>query len=78
MSASKELHSVRYKENISFSYDPFIETKHCLKMHVVPGNFIVVRTNHAIDRQVLSESRLRSFSITVEEYHHQVEQKLQN
>ena len=27
--------------NISLSYDPFIETKHCLKMHVVPGNFIV-------------------------------------
>ena len=34
--------------------------------------------NHAINRQVLSESRLRSFSITVEEYQHQVEQKLQN
>ena len=74
MSACKELHSVSHTENISLSYDPFIETKHCLKMHVVPGN----RTNHAIDRQVLSKSRLRSFSITVEEYRHQVEQKLQN
>ena len=34
--------------------------------------------NHAIDRQVLRESRLSSFSITVEEYRHQVEQKLQD
>ena len=41
MSACKELHSVSHKENISMSYDPFIETKNCLKMHVVPGNFIV-------------------------------------
>ena len=41
MSACKELHSVSHTENISLSYDPFIETKHCLKMHVVPGNFIV-------------------------------------
>ena len=41
MSACKELHSVRHTENMSLSYDPFIETKHCLKMHVVPGNFIV-------------------------------------
>ena len=80
MSACKELHSVSHTENISLSYDPFIETKNCLKMHVVPGNFIVasIRTNRAIDHQVLRESRLRSFSITVEEYRHQVEQKLQN
>ena len=41
MSACKELPSVSHTENISLSYDPFIETKHCLKMHVVPGNFIV-------------------------------------
>ena len=41
MSACKELKSVSHTENISLSYDPFIETKHCLKMHVVPGNFIV-------------------------------------
>ena len=41
MSACKELYSVSHTENISLSYDPFIETKHCLKMHVVPGNFIV-------------------------------------
>ena len=41
MSACKELHSVSHTENIFLSYDPFIETKHCLKMHVVPGNFIV-------------------------------------
>ena len=39
ISACKELHSVSDIENISLSYDPFIETKHCLKMHVVPGNF---------------------------------------
>ena len=32
---------VSHTENISLSYDPFIETKRCLKMHVVPGNFIV-------------------------------------
>ena len=41
MSACKELHSVRHTENMSLSYDPFIEAKHCLKMHGVPGNFIV-------------------------------------
>ena len=41
MSACKELHSVSHTENISLSNDPFIETKHCLKMHVVQGNFIV-------------------------------------
>ena len=41
MSACKELHSVSHTENISMSYDPFIETKHRLKMHVVPGNFVV-------------------------------------
>jgi len=34
MSACKELHLVSHTENISLSYDPFIETKHCLKMHV--------------------------------------------
>ena len=78
MSACKELHSVSHTENISLSYDTFIETKHCLKMHVVPWNFIVASHESCIDRQVLSESRLRSFFITVEEYRHQVEQKLQN
>ena len=41
MSACKELHPVSHTENISLSYDPFIETEHCFKMHVVPGNFIV-------------------------------------
>ena len=41
MSACKELHSVSHTVNISLSYDPFIETEHCFKMHVVPGNFIV-------------------------------------
>ena len=40
MSACKELNSVSHTENISLSYDPLIETKHCLKMHGVPGNFI--------------------------------------
>ena len=40
MSACKELHSVSHTENISLLYDPFIETKHSLKMHVVLGNFI--------------------------------------
>ena len=41
MLAFKELHSVSHTENISLSYDPFFETKHSLKMHVVPWNFIV-------------------------------------
>ena len=41
MSACKELHSVSHTENTSLWYDLFIETKHCLKTHVVPGNFIV-------------------------------------
>ena len=41
MSACKELDSVSHTENISLSYDLFIESEHCLKMHVVPGNFIV-------------------------------------
>ena len=66
MSACKELNSVSHIENISLSYDPFIETKHCLKMHVVPGNFIVASHESCHRCQVLSESRLRSFSITVE------------
>lgn len=60
-----ELTNVSLQENMSLSYDSFIESKHCLKKHVVPGNFIVA--SHESCRvmpsiiKVLSESRLKSF-----------------
>ena len=41
MSACKELDSVSHTQNMSLSYDPLLESKHWVKMHVVPGNFIV-------------------------------------
>ena len=78
MSACKELHSVSHTENISLSYDPFIETKHCLKMHVVPGNFIVASHESCHRSSSSKRVEIETFSITVEEYRHQVEQKLQN
>ena len=58
---------------MSLSYDPLLESKHCVKMHVVPVNFIVAF------HESCHQSKLKSFfTTTVEECRHPVEQKLQN
>ena len=78
-SACKELDSVICTENMSLSYDPFIESKQWLKMHVVTGNFIVASHESCHRSSKFQVSRdLNPFTIIVEEFRYQVEQKLQN
>ena len=41
MSACKELDSMSHTQNMSLSYDPLLESKHCVKMHAVLVNLVV-------------------------------------
>ena len=54
-SAVKPLDSINHTQNMSLSYDPLLESKHCVKMHVVPVNFIVAF------HESCHQSKLKSF-----------------